>query len=132
MNRLLAFLFVVLIFSACKKEEFDASNSNLKAINSLSEFDTEISSGVSMIFFHATWCSICKKQRPAVEATALDASLSFVKFRQVDTDDQKDIVNKYNVPGPPVIIMFKNGEERKRLVGSGHSQAELTDYLKAL
>lgn len=127
------FIFSFLVFVSCDKSDDNQSVvSDLKDINSLSDYENEIKSGVSLIFYHASWCTICKAQRPAVEALSKDDVLKSVKFRQVDTDKNKDITTKFNVSGQPVIIVYKNGKEEKRLIGSGHSQQKLTDILKAL
>ena len=127
------FILAVSLFlvSSCKKEVNEVDKVLLTDIVSLSAYEEGIKSGVSLMFFHATWCSICKEQTPAVEATAKDAALSAVKFRQIDTDNHKAITDKYDVPGQPIIIMYKGGVEKHRL-GSGQSQQKLTELLKAL
>jgi thioredoxin 1 len=131
MNKFVFFLAAVLAFSSCKKDVNEVDKVLLADIVSLSDYDTQIQSGVSLMFFHATWCSICKAQTPAVEATAKDAALNAVKFGQIDTDNQKAIVDKYDVPGQPIILIYKDGVEKHRL-GSGQTQQKLTELLKAL
>lgn len=127
----MAFLLVFVLFTSCNKDE-DLSQSNLKIIDTQEVFEQEIKSGVSLVFFHATWCSICKTQRPAVEEASKDNALDFVKFLQIDTDKNKDITKKYEVPGQPVILFMKDGQEKQRLAGSGHSQKKITDILISL
>lgn len=131
MKNLMAFLLVFFIFTSCKKDE-DLSQSNLTIIDTQDVFEQEIKSGVSLVFFHATWCSICKTQRPAVEEASKDNSLDFVKFLQIDTDKNRDITKKYEVPGQPVILFMKDGQEKQRLAGSGHSQKKIKDILISL
>ena len=127
----MAFLLVFVLFTSCSKDE-DLSKSNLKIIDTQEVFEQEIKSGVSLVFFHATWCSVCKAQRPNVEEASKDNALNFVKFLQIDTDKNRDITKKYEVPGQPVILFMKDGEEKQRLAGSGHSQKKITDILLSL
>lgn len=124
------FLGVILFISSCsKKDDEGYLNSKLEEINSLSTFETNIKSGVSLVFFHATWCPKCAAQRPAVEALLSDASLSETSFSQVNYEAQTDIVSKYEVIGFPTIVIYKNGSEVHRFEGQGYSQKTLTDKL---
>ncbi len=131
MNKILTAFFACILFVSCSKD-VDLSNSHLKHVDGLSVFESEINTGVSMVFFHATWCSICKAQRPAVEEAAINETLRFVKFIQVDTDNNNEITRKYDVPGQPVILFIKDGQEKQRLAGSGHSQQKIADILLSL
>ncbi|MFZ1750819.1 MAG: thioredoxin family protein [Saprospiraceae bacterium] len=134
MIRTLLFLATMFVFSSCGKDEVtdNTETASLRVINSLADYDTTIKSGVSMVFFHATWCSICTAQRPSVESLTKETTLKTAILAQVDTDKNKDIIQKYNVPGQPVIIIYKDNVEKHRLLGSGHSTQKLTDLIKAL
>jgi hypothetical protein len=50
----------------------------------------------------------------------------------VDTDQNKAITDKYDIPGQPIILIYKDNVEKHRLTGKGHSQQKLTDLVKAL
>lgn len=135
MNKLFIIVLSFLLISSCKKDEVTetpALSTDIKNVSSLVEYETSIKSGVSMMFFHATWCSICKAQRPAVESVVKEVELKTVNFGQVDTDKNSDILNKYDIQGQPVIVIYKDGVEQKRLAGSGHSQQKISEILKAL
>jgi thioredoxin 1 len=129
-------LLTFLVLTSCSNDDTATENNNnntsFKVISSVVDYENEIKSGVSLMFFHATWCSICKAQRPSVEALMTDNALKTVKFGQIDTDKNKDITTKFNVPGQPVIVIYKDGKEQNRFAGSGHSQQKLGDILKAL
>jgi thioredoxin 1 len=112
-----------LIFAACKKDI--PYETEMVDITSLQQFDTEIAEGVSMIFFHATWCTICKNQRPAVEEVVKDPELEEVFMGEVNYEKVPEIVSKYNVPGFPTIILFKNGVEQERFTGAQNSAASI-------
>jgi thioredoxin 1 len=128
-------LSVVLLFFGCKKEELQQEESvhepvvGLNAIMSLSDITTKTSSGVSLIFFHASWCSVCQAQRPAVTEVATDQELSEVFFGEVEYDDYPDILEYYNVEGFPVIVVLKNGAEVSRLNGGGYTSADIKNLV---
>lgn len=136
MTRILLIFTIALLFISCGKEEdTDTGNTNstkLTDITTLSNYDATIKTGVSLMFFHATWCSICAAQRPDVEGLISDTSIKGAKLGQVDTDKSKDITTKYTVSGQPVIIIYKDNVEKHRLSGKGHSKTKLADLIKAL
>lgn len=137
MHKVLLFFSCLFLLSGCKKDEgIDDNNSNpsrkLENITSLSDYDAKIKEGVSLFFFHATWCSICANQRPAVEALTKDAALNKVFFGQVDFEKNQATNQKYNITGFPTIIIYKDNVERHRLSGQGHSQEKLAGMLKDL
>ena len=135
MFRILIVILSVSFMNSCSKEEVTSNSGNqtsLANINSMSEYDTTIITGVSMMFFHATWCSICTAQRPDVEGLSSETSIKGAKLGQVDTDKSKDIMSKYSISGQPVIVIYKEGVEKHKLLGKGHSKATLTNLIKAL
>lgn len=126
-------LFIVLTFFACKKEEKSEHIpvQGLVTISSQAQMTTEISSGVSFVFFHASWCSICNAMRPDVTMTAEDSDLSSVFFGEVEFEDHPEIVNAYNVAGFPTVLIFKDGIEVDRITGGGHTHADLKQAIQA-
>jgi len=128
-------LSVVLLFFGCKKEEVQQDESvhepvvGLNSIVSLSDITSKTSSGVSLIFFHASWCSVCQAQRPAVTEVATDQELSQVFFGEVEYDDYPEILDYYDVQGFPVIVILKDGVEVSRLNGGGHSSADIKNLV---
>jgi thioredoxin 1 len=134
-------MFILLISAgllSCKKDENPGDNdqnptaNQLVNINSVTDFDTKVKEGVSLFFFHATWCSICANQRPAVEGLTKDNTFSKVFFGQVDFEKNQQTNQKYNITGFPTIIIFKDNVERHRLTGQGHSKEKLAGLLKEL
>ena len=126
---------VVILLFGCNKKELQQDESvhepvvGLNSIVSLSDIKAKTNSGVSLIFFHASWCSVCQAQRPVVTAVATDQELSEVFFGEVEYDDYPDILEYYNVEGFPVIIVLNNGVEVSRLNGGGHSSIDIKNLL---
>lgn len=125
-------MLLTLLITSCNKDSSNAdlaSNSSLKNINSLSEYNTNIADGVSMLFFHATWCPKCAAQRPAIEGLLGDTSLGEVFFGQVDYEKVTDVVQTAKVQGFPTIVFYKDGTEAARFSGQGHSKEKIKDQL---
>ena len=135
MYRIIVLLVALSFLNSCSKENDTSgtgSQSSLANIIIASEYDATIKSGVSLMFFHATWCSICAAQRPDVEGLTSETTIKGAKLGQIDTDKSKDITTKYSVSGQPVIIIYKDNVEKHRLFGKGHSKTTLTNLIKAL
>ena len=128
------YLFVALLFLgvvACKKKEVEHEPvAGLLEINSITQINTEVSNGVSFIFFHASWCSVCQAQRPAVSEVAVDHDLSSVFFGEVEYDNYPDIIEAYNISGFPTMVIYVDGNEVDRINGGGNSAASLKSKIQ--
>ena len=69
-----------------------------------------------MVDFWASWCGPCKALSPIVDEIAEEADDSFL-VGKVNIDENRDIALKYKVMSIPTVILFENGEEKKRSVG---------------
>ena len=122
----------VWFLSACSKENLVPENTQLVEISDISTYNQKLASGVSIVFYHATWCTKCASQRPAVENLVGKSEFNSVFFGQVDYEKNTNIVNQADVVGFPTILIFKDGVEKARYEGVGHSQATLEARLKEL
>ena len=128
-------LFILMLFGlfSCKKEDVESEPiEGLQVITSLNQINAELESGVSMVFFHASWCSVCQAQRPAVSEVALDAELSEVFFGEVEYEDHPDIVEAHNIEGFPTIIIYNDGEEAQRFTGGGNTTADIKSAIQSV
>lgn len=128
-------LIASLMLASCTEEEVVTSGTKVEmtVVNSLAEYENTIKSGVSMVFFHATWCSICKAQRPNITGLLSIQSLNKVKFIEVDKDKNKAILDKYPVSSQPVMVIYKDNVERERFSGihtTEHMKELLTKWSK--
>ena len=83
---------------------------------SAEEFKSEVSSGVAVIDFSATWCGPCQRVAPVLE----DVSNEFdgkVNFFNVDIDDNADLAEEYNITNIPALLLMKDGESQEIQVG---------------
>lgn len=73
--------------------------------------------GISFVKFSATWCAPCKVLSGVVDKIIPEFS-SDINFIDVDIDDNPDMAKSYKIRSVPTIIIFKDGEEVVKLVGS--------------
>ena len=91
-----------------------------------SNFDNEIADKVILVDFFATWCGPCHRMAPILTELANDFSVA-----KVNTDENFELASKYNVSAVPTFIVFKNGVEVKRLIGS-QKKDDLADAIRAV
>lgn len=70
----------------------------------------------TIYYFTADWCQPCKKTRPIVEE--LNHEQTIAGFQVIDVDSASDLVKIFSVQAVPTFILFKDGVEIKREVGS--------------
>ena len=68
-----------------------------------------------LINFSTEWCVPCRKMKPIV--IDIQNEYTDVKVLLIDADANKRLVDKYNIDGIPVFIIFKNGNEIFRHIG---------------
>ena len=69
-----------------------------------------------LVDFYADWCMPCKMMAPILErvATAFDGRLTVAK---INVDEEPAMAAQYGIQSIPALLLFKNGEVVKELVG---------------
>lgn len=100
------------------------------AITTLSDatFDEEIGSSSTpvLVDFWAEWCGPCKMIAPILEEIA-DEKGDTLRIAKLNVDEAADIARRFEVMSIPTMILFKDGEEAKRIIGAKPKQALLDD-----
>ena len=81
--------------------------------------------------FWAEWCGPCKMIAPILGEIA-DEHADNLRIVKVNVDENPDIALRYDIMSIPTLIVFKDGQAVKRMVGaSGKGQLleNLSDYL---
>jgi thioredoxin 1 len=96
-------------------------------------FDEEIagSSEPILVDFWAEWCGPCKMIAPVLDEIA-DENPGKIKIAKLNVDDNPAIARRFDVMSIPTMIVFKDGQPDKRMVGAkgkGQLLQELSAYL---
>ena len=79
--------------------------------------------------FSASWCQPCKVLAPIFNE--VKSAVGGVSFQDVDVDQSSDLAIQYKVRGVPTIIIEKDGQEVKRIVGMS-TKATLVSTINSL
>ncbi len=95
-------------------------------------FDDAISTSSTpvVVDFWAEWCGPCKMVAPILEEIATEQP--GLQVMKVNVDDSPGLAQRFDVMSIPTLIIFKDGEPQKRLVGAkgkGQLLEELAEYL---
>jgi thioredoxin 1 len=70
-----------------------------------------------LVDFWAPWCGPCRMVGPVVEEIASEKA-GQLKVSKLNTDENQRTAVEYNVLSIPTLIVFKNGQEIKRITGA--------------
>jgi len=100
------------------------------SITTLSDatFDEEINGATApvLVDFWAEWCGPCKMIAPILEEIAGEQGDN-LKIAKLNVDEAPNVARRFEVMSIPTLILFKDGEPAKRVVGAKPKQALLDD-----
>jgi thioredoxin 1 len=104
---------------------------NLPAVTDAS-FKPEVldQEGAVLVDFWATWCGPCRVLHPVLEEIA--AERDDVKILSIDIDENSSTAAQYEVLSIPTMILFKDGQMVKRMVGAMPKRKLLAEIEPAL
>ena len=98
-----------------------------------STFDETVQAATEPVIvdFWAEWCGPCKMIAPILEEIASEQA-GKVKVAKLNVDDNPDAARRYEVMSIPTLIVFRDGQPVKRLIGAkgkGQLLQELSEFI---
>ena len=90
-------------------------------------FNNAIANGTALVDFYADWCGPCRIVSPIVDEIAEERS--DITVGKVNVDDENALAMKYGVMSIPTLIVFKDGQEKTRIVGARPKAAILAQLV---
>ena len=69
-----------------------------------------------IVDFYAEWCGPCKMMSPIIDGIAEELGDS-IKVGKVNTDENMNLAQQFNIMSIPTIMVFKNGNVAKTFIG---------------
>ena len=94
------------------------------------DFDRNLGRGAWVVDFWAAWCGPCRMIAPVIEELA--GERSDVRFGKLNVDEHPRLAAKFNARSIPLLVLFKDGVERGRVIGAvprGRIEAAIRQYL---
>jgi len=94
------------------------------------DFREQIARGNAVVDFWAAWCGPCRMIAPVIEQLATERR--DIRFAKVNVDENPQTASSFGVHGIPLLVFFKDGVERGRVVGAvpkGQIEAAIRQYL---
>ncbi|WP_330182983.1 thioredoxin [Nocardia sp. NBC_01503] len=89
--------------------------------------------GAVLVDFWAEWCPPCRMIAPVLDAIAAERH-GLLTIRKLNTDENPSTARDYHIMSAPTLILFRNGEPVRTMVGARSKAkllAELDEILSA-
>lgn len=121
---------VIMLPAGCKESTIEYSKNVVTATDATFENEVLDSKVPVLVDFWATWCGPCRRMAPIVSSVA-DEYVGKAKVCKLDVDKNGPTAQKYGINQIPTLIIFNNGREVKRMVGS-RTKRQLSSEIDAV
>ncbi len=126
----LTFLLTILTITGCQPPQAEHVDGVEVALTDANFAQEVLQSDVPVLVdFSATWCGPCQYMEPIV-ATLSNDFQGRAKVGKLDIDQSPDTTSEYEISGVPAILIFKDGKEVARVVGT-ESYRKLAELLES-
>lgn len=94
----------------------------IKYLKNDEEFESIVSSGVTLVDFYADWCGPCRRMGEVLE------TLTEVNVLKINTDEFPNLATSFGVMSIPTLILFIDGAESGKLIGL-QSKDDILDFI---
>jgi thioredoxin 1 len=96
-------------------------------------FDEEVGSSELplIVDFWAEWCGPCRLVAPVLEQIAVE-NAGKVRLAKLNVDDAPAVAQRFGIMSIPTLMVFKDGQAKKRIVGAkgkGQLLEDLAEFL---
>jgi thiol-disulfide isomerase/thioredoxin len=92
-------------------------------------FRKAISNGKTVCMFTAVWCGPCRLMYPRLENVAKQLGRGY-RFIKVDLDRCRTIAQEYDCMTIPVVILFENGKEVRRITSAAYGEEDILKFVE--
>jgi thioredoxin 1 len=84
-----------------------------------------------LVDFTAAWCGPCKTISPILDELSVEQA-DKLAIAKIDVDENPQTTLRYDVMSMPTLILFKDGEPQRKLIGARGKQHLLNDLADVL
>jgi thioredoxin 1 len=92
------------------------SESMIEVTDATFNAEVETADTPVVVDFWAPWCGPCRVMDPILDELA--GQHAEVKFTRVNVDDNQETAARFEILSIPTLMVFKNGEVQKKLIGA--------------